>query len=214
MTRLERWACLTACFAKDGSRALAKASAALAVIAALLPACSVLESARSRGAGAEQDVHRSFAELPLIAGWHEGRRVHYITTDASDKAMARKLGANYAPRLSAALPPAVKAPGQQTALERIYGVTNFAQGNVLASAPSPAGFASLDKAYSPLWLVHEVTWQPGRARRELRSEEEILDAVEKKWVSINPTGIVVNCPVVLSDRGGLLHGVKPTGVLP
>lgn len=147
-----------------------------------------------------------FVQLPLIGGWHEGQRVHYITTDASDRDFAAKKAANFAPRLASTLPASPQRPGERNALERIYAVTNFEQGNVLPSAPVPVGSGNTDKAYSPLWRMFKVTWQAGGIPKTLRSEEEVLAAAERGLVTVVPTDIVVNCPVVYSERGGLIPG--------
>ena len=152
-----------------------------------------------------------FVQLPLIAGWHEGQRVHYITTDVSDKEIAAKKAANYAPRLASSLPDSPQVSGQRNALERIYVVTNFDQGSVLPSAPIPVGSGNTDKAYSPLWRMFKVTWQSGSVPKTLRSEEEVLAAAERGYVTIVPTDIVVNCPVVYSERGGLIPGATLIG---
>ena len=145
-------------------------------------------------------------ELPLLAGWYEGHLVHYITTDMSDQAMAKNTGSNYVPRLSLALRPPV--PGQPSALDRVYKFVNFAQGSVFPSAPQHVGYQNSSEAYTPLWLLYLVTWNEGRQPQILRSEEEVLDAVEKQWVTLTPTSVVVNCPVIYSLQDGLLPGAR------
>lgn len=147
-------------------------------------------------------------ELPLVSGWYEGRVVQYITTDVSDKDAAKRMGANYVPRLAYALPAQPRVPGQPSAVERIYSFTNFKQGGVLPSIPEPTGADSTNQNYSPLWQVHTVTWLPGQQARVLRSEEEVLAAADKGQVAIKPTNIVVNCPVLFSEQGGALPRIK------
>jgi len=99
-------------------------------------------------------------------------------------------------------------PGQASLVERIYVFPDGSQRNVLPSMPDPVGYASTDKSYSPLWHLHAVAWQAGRTHRELRSEEQILDAVERGDVTLTPLRIVANCPVVYSAKGGLLPGTR------
>lgn len=53
-----------------------------------------------------------------------------------------------------------------------------------------------------------VAWQAGRARCELRSEEQVLAAAEQGDVRITATRIVTNCAVVYSAHGGLLPGAR------
>lgn len=141
--------------------------------------------------------------LPLVNAWYEGGLVQYISTDVSDAAMARAKNMNFVPGLALAL-----KPGQPSLVERIYVFPDGSQRNVLPSMPDPVGYASTDKSYSPLWHLHAVAWQAGRTHRELRSEEQILDAVERGDVTLTPLRIVANCPVVYSAKGGLLPGTR------
>jgi hypothetical protein len=169
----------------------------LAVIASALPGC----------AGSGTVTRAGVVELPLQIGWFAGERVFYVTTDISDAGMAADNGANHVPRLADALPPPGSAPGSPSAVERIYKVTNFDQGTVLPSVPMPVGAANRDTAYSPLWVLVMVTWKSGASPRELRSEEQVLEAEERGLVTVQRTRIVVNCPVVMTERGGRLRGV-------
>ncbi|MGZ3237536.1 MAG: DUF7482 domain-containing protein [Burkholderiaceae bacterium] len=147
-------------------------------------------------------------EFPVVSGWYEGRVVQYITTDVSDKEIAKKMGVNFVPRLADAIPPLPHTPGQRSSVERIYSFTNFKQGGVLPSIPEPTGAESTNKNYSPLWHMHTVTWLPGHEPRVLRSEEEVLSAADKGQVSIKQTNIVINCPVIFSEQGGALPRIK------
>lgn len=99
-------------------------------------------------------------------------------------------------------------------MDKVYAVTNFKQPSVFASAPRPLGPASKDLAYSPLWQMVKVTWQVGRAPRELRSEEAVLDAAEKGEVVLEPTPVVLNCPIVQRDGQGVPPGVALPRPLP
>ncbi len=191
--------------------ARATTRSACLMLSIALTACATSQQITDAKIGGKNQV--GFVQLPLIGGWHDGQRVHYITTDASDMAAATKMSANFSPRLTNALPEQPQAPGQRSALERIYAVTNFDQGNVLPSAPGPVGSGSTDKAYSPLWRMFKVTWAAGSTPMTLRSEEEVLAAIERGWVTMAPTDIVVNCPVVNSARGGLLPGATLIGVV-
>lgn len=86
-------------------------------------------------------------------------------------------------------------------------MTNFEQASIFASAPSPVGPGSRDATYSPLWQMVKVTWQPGRSPRELRAEEAVLDAAERGEVVLEPTPVVLNCPIVQRAGHGALPGV-------
>jgi len=144
--------------------------------------------------------------MPLLRGWFEGQVVFYITTDVSDAVVAQAKGANYAPRMGLALA-ARSNSTQATPVDKVYAVTNFEQASVFASAPNPMGHLSRETAYSPLWRMVTVTWKPGINARTLKSEEEVLDAVEKQLVTTAATDVVLNCPIVHRGALGGLVGV-------
>lgn len=152
------------------------------------------------------DQGRTETVLPLHRAWVEGRLVEYVTTDISDPAMARAEGVNYAPRLADAVG---SQPGRALT-ERVYKFANGEQISIFQSAPNPVGAANRDASYSPLWRMVLVRWirKPGAAVRELRSEEELLAAQERGEISLELTGIVVNCPVTRAADGGRLKGVR------
>lgn len=143
------------------------------------------------------------ATLPIIICWFKGKPALYIQTDASDPTVALQQGVNDVPILANAIN---ANPG---AVDDIYVVTNFKQGNVIPSAPIPAGPGNANPSYSPLWQVSTVTWIAGTTTpHTLKSEEEILLAARAGFVTITKTNIVVNCPVVFTPYGGQLPTVK------
>lgn len=147
--------------------------------------------------------------LPMKRAWIDGKQVHYVTTDVSDAAVAREVGANFAPRLGAAVPAAGTAPGAaRSLLERVYAFPGKEQFPVFQSGPSPTGADSTDRDYSPLWRMVAVRWVRPAAGRELRSEEAILAAQERGDVSLTVTGVVLNCPIVRGVDGRALPGVR------
>jgi hypothetical protein len=101
-------------------------------------------------------------------------------------------------------------PGS-TAVDDIFVFTNFTQGNVLASAPHPAGPANTDTNYSPLWQVNLVSWNSGRSPRVLTSQTEIANAAGAGDVTVQRTPIIVECSVIFTPEGGLLPGARITG---
>lgn len=141
------------------------------------------------------------ATLPVTTGWFNGQSVQYISPEASD-AGAGGPQAN----LSVALEASAGGPGA----DDIYVVTNFKQGNVIPSAPLPAGPTNTVAGYTPLWQVSLVTWKPGVTPRVLTSQADVLAAVSGGFVSLTKTGIVVNCTVVNSPLGGIMPGVVLT----
>jgi len=143
------------------------------------------------------------ATLPIIFCQFKGKPALYIQTDASDPTVALQQGVNYVPILTNAIS---ANPG---AVDDIYVVTNYKQGNVIPSAPIPTGPKNTDKSYTPLWQVSTVTWKTGTTTpHTLKSEEEVLAAARAGFVTITKTNIVVNCPVVFPPDGGLLPTVK------
>ena len=73
------------------------------------------------------------ATVPALPGWHNGRPVVYLATDASDRGAANLFGANYVPQLANVLTSNAKS------YDDIYVVTNFTQANIIPSAPQPLG---------------------------------------------------------------------------
>ena len=150
------------------------------------------------------DVGRTETVLPLNQAWIDGRIVEYVTTDISDSAMALMMGVNYVPRLSQA----AKASPGSSLLERVYKFQIDEQISVFQSAPNPVGAENRDRSYSPLWRLVLVKWVIPAKRRELKSEEEILTAQERREVELDVTDIVVNCPITRSRGGQSLRGVR------
>lgn len=153
-------------------------------LALLLSACSSTQTA-------------SQVSFPLYHAWYDGEKVGYIITDVSHRDVAKKMHANYAPRLRDAVPRYPKPPQVKTVLERVYSFPNQEQkNNVFASAPSPVGYLSEDRRYSPLWIMYTVTWANPNQARELISEEAIFVAEGEGLITIERTDVVINCPVV------------------
>lgn len=138
--------------------------------------------------------------LPVKEAWFEGQVVHYVSTDISDAAIARKQGINYVPALAETLRPG--AP-----VERAYKFPNEEQATVLPSIPRPVGGSNADPTYSPLWVLVMVRWKPGVAPHTLTSEEAVLAAEEKGEVELTRTKIVANWPVVRA-AGATLQGAR------
>jgi len=147
--------------------------------------------------------------VPVLSGWFDGEEVFYITTDVSHADVAEAKGANFAPRLAWALPEGRTTPGRSS-VDKVYAVTNFKQASVFASAPYPMGSSSRDTAYSPLWQMVKVTWAAGATPQILRSEEDVLAAVERGAAALEATRVVLNCSIVHRGVKGALPGVSIT----
>ncbi len=153
--------------------------------------------------------------LPLQVGFFNGQTALYITPEvgvdpnapasliAAAKQVATGFHANFIPQNFGILP-------GSSAVDDIFVFSNFQQGNVLASAPHPAGPGNTDTNYSPLWQVSLVSWDSGRQPRALTSQSGILDAAAAGDVTIQKTPIIVECSVIFTPEGGLLSGSKIT----
>ena len=146
--------------------------------------------------------------LPLQIGFFNGQTALYITPEvgvdpsagtsivAAAQQVAVGFNANFIPLNFASLP-------GSGAVDDIFVFTNFNQGNVLASAPNPAGPGNTDTDYSPLWQVNLVSWVKGRPT-VLTSQADITTAAQNGFVSVQKTPIIVECSVIFTPRGGLL----------
>jgi len=141
--------------------------------------------------------------LPRQQAWVDGRRVDYVTTDISDRAMAAQAGVNHVPRLADAL-----GAGRASLTERVYKFADGSQISVFASGPAAPGAARPDPNYSPLWRLVLARWKAGASPRELRSEEAVLAAESEGSLTLEVTAIVVNCPITRGVDGAALRGVR------
>ncbi len=140
--------------------------------------------------------------LPLTRGYANGHEVFYISTEASDKDLAAHLTNLTGSRVVYAQSLANTPPA---ALAHIYAFKNGIVGtgplgfqpNVADSEPGQAG-------YSPLWRIILVQWKEGVTATELKSEQEIIAALNEGKLTIEPTSMVVNCPFVQWEGGSLM----------
>jgi hypothetical protein len=146
--------------------------------------------------------------MPVSLGWYNGERVYYVTTDITDPPMARAAGVNLALRMTDAIPEYPKPPEQKDVLERVYKFPDGEQDAVFASIPNPVGPTSSDAHYSPLWILYAVRLVAAGNSEPLVSEEAILEAQDAGKVTVTRAAIVINCPIVGTEHGGLLPGMK------
>lgn len=133
-------------------------------------------------------------DIPLIMGYADGNEVFYITTEASHEEVANHLTNLLG--FSVTYTPAIKNT-PKAALANIYEFTNGVEGTgPLGFQPNVADSQPGDPEYSPAWAVQHVTWTDESVVRELTSEEEILAAQESDELTIEETGVVVNCPFI------------------
>jgi hypothetical protein len=122
--------------------------------------------------------------------------------------MARAAGVNLASRMTDAIPEYPKPPERKDVLERVYKFPNGEQDAVFASIPNPVGPMSKDPQYSPLWILYAVRIVRASSSAPLVSEEAILQAQDAGDVTVTRTAIVINCPIVGTEHGGVLPGMK------
>jgi hypothetical protein len=191
-------------------------------LAALVAIAAYPLAARLAPARTDSDTNSSDATvpprviLPLQVGFYAGAKALYITPEvgvdpnapagiiAAAHQVAEGFNSNFIPTNFGTLP-------DSPAVDDIFVFTNFTQGNVLASAPHPAGPANTDTNYSPLWQVSLVAWNSGRQPRALTSQTDIEDAASAGDVTITKTPIIVECSVIFTPGGGLLPGARILG---
>jgi hypothetical protein len=120
----------------------------------------------------------------LHEGVHAGQPVYYIRTDSSDEGFARESGLVWMPLLFA---------GSDGEFEnKLY---KFADGRkpVIRSIPGQPDFLSL----------FEIVNVSGGERLDLTSAEAVLDAAATGEISLDPSGIFVNYPIVKWPGGEL-----------
>lgn len=136
---------------------------------------------------------------PPVRGYAEGQVVHFLHTEASDAAVAERLTRMMgSPVLH--VPALAQAPAPLLAPVFVFrnGVTGAGpfgfQPDVFDALPGSAG-------YRPLRAVYFATWRdPGRAR-ELRSAADVRAAEATGELVVEPTGVVVNMPMVTWPGG-------------
>jgi hypothetical protein len=174
----------------------------------LLPGTKVILDAPSASAGGTV-ITRGI--LPLQRGFFDGATALYITPEVGvppgssftslAQTVAEGFNSNFVPTAFATLP-------GSGAVDDIFVFTDGTQGNVLASAPHPAGPTNTDTNYSPLWQISLVSFTNGRRRRVLKSQAAIQEAASDGDVTITKTDIIVECSVIFTPGGGLLPDAR------
>ncbi|MBT4906244.1 MAG: hypothetical protein HOK98_11680 [Rhodospirillaceae bacterium] len=154
--------------------------------------------------------------LALTSGFSGGKRIEYISSEASVALVAALEGATFTPRLSDV--PANQGDAVWSAVEPIYVVINGQTGetdparqgltSALADGLPPLNITgdvpTLGDGYSPLWASHPVFWAADNlGQRRLITGEAGVHALEAAGLVHGPgggvigsDGILVNCPVI------------------
>jgi len=163
--------------------------------------------------------------LQLTEGRQGGKKVLYLSTDASDRTAATLEASTFAPRLNAA--PGVASDDADTSART--GLVAVVNGPTGASNPQRQGLSSAvlgegdplnilqwpatHSRYSPLWDFHPAAWTDAAVaaggRTRLESFSEVANAVgDGRVVSggagpanralngLKAAGFVVNCPII------------------
>lgn len=167
-------------------------------------------SAATTGTAVKLTAGKSPVVIPLMSGLYDSKPVSFITTEVSDKAMKDQMGnftgspVSYAPNLTKAQDIGdlwIFKNGVKGA-----GLMGF-QVTVFNSIPG-------DPAYTPLWRVNLAEWKTTTGTNAttptiLGSDDIIANAVKKGQITVTPTKVVVNCPIV--QWGGNKDNTIPAG---
>jgi hypothetical protein len=162
-------------------------------------------SAATTGTAVKLTAGKSPVVIPLMSGLYDGKPVSFITTEVSDKAMKDQMGnftgspVSYAPNLTKAQDIGdlwIFKNGVKGA-----GLMGF-QVTVFNSIPG-------DPAYTPLWRVNFAEWKTTATPTILGSDGDIANATKTGQITVTPTKVVVNCPIV--QWGGNEDNTIPAG---
>ena len=156
------------------------------------------EGLKFHAASAADDPYET---LPVIDAYYEGEKLWFIHTDVSDEQMAQRLTKMvghhtiHSPRLG-------DVPRDKVG--KLYVFTNgVRQEGVAPWGGGPFGyqidiFESVpgDDDYTPVRTPHLVTWQETATPRILTSVAELVEAESSGELTIKPTNVIVNAPVV------------------
>jgi hypothetical protein len=132
--------------------------------------------------------------VPPVDGFMEGQRIRFIHTEASDPEVSKLLTEmKGSPVLI--VPSLAKAPREL--LANVYVFTNGVGGegpfkfqpDVFDHPPGQAG-------YSPLRALVLVSWKKPETARELKSAEEVKQALAKGEIELKQPGVVINMPLI------------------
>jgi hypothetical protein len=172
-------------------------------------ASSAATTSTATGTALKLTAGKTPVVIPVMSGLYDSKGVSFITTEVSDKAMKDQMGnftgnaINYAPNLTKAQDIGdlwIFKNGVKGA-----GLMGF-QVTVFNSIPG-------DPAYTPLWRVNFAEWKTTGTNATtptiLGSDDIIADAVKKGQITVTPTKVVVNCPIV--QWGGNKDNTIPAG---
>ena len=120
---------------------------------------------------------------PVTYGYYDGHVDTMLSTDVSSKALAKANHINYAPTLL------TKPAGTFPSLYIVIGPAAANQPFVFGSEPG-------EDSYTPLWQELTVKWKAGVTPVVLTSDDQINSLKGKGELTVTPTPVVLNCPIV------------------
>jgi hypothetical protein len=144
--------------------------------------------------------------IPLVRGLYDGKDILLITTEVSDKAMKDQIGnfTGFPVNYDANLTKISQGIGNLWIFKNGVKGPGFMgfQASVVDSIPG-------DPGYTPLWKVSIAEWKTGVTPTLLGSDDAIAAAQTKGQITVIPTNVVVNCPIL--QWGGNKDNTIPAG---
>lgn len=140
------------------------------------------------------------AGIPPVKGYTEGQEIRFIHTEVSDPKVAELLTSMMGSPVLV-VPSLAHAP--QSMVAPVYVFTNGVrrgegpfkfQADVFDNPPGTKG-------YTPLRMVHLVTWKNDANARELRTAAEVRAAEAAGELKVERPGVVVNMPLLTWPGG-------------
>ncbi len=177
------------------------AAAGIIIAVGILNSAGVATAPENPSRRMTPSVEDPYETMPIIDAYYEGEKMWFIHTDVSDEQMARRLTMMvgyhtiHSRRLGEIL---------RDKAGKFYVFTNgVEQEGVEPWGGGPLGyqidiFESVpgDEGYTPLRNPHLVTWTESATPRILKSVAELLEAEQSGELTIRPTDVIVNAPVV------------------
>ena len=133
--------------------------------------------------------------LPVTYGFYDGHIDTMLSTDVSNKAQASALHINYS--VAMLTQKADKFPS----LFRFSGRQAAGQEQVFTTEPGEAD-------YTPFWQEATVTWKSGVTPTLLTRDDAVNAMASKGKLTIKPTGIILNCPIVNVGKSSSVPAAK------
>lgn len=153
------------------------------------------------GGGRQMDADAP--RVPPVFAYYDGERVFFIHTEVSDPKIADALRS----MMGSPVPVVARlAQVPDGVLGDVYVFTNGVKPQDTPLGPlnfQPDVFDSApgDEDYTPLRRIVEVTWSEGSQARVLKSVDEITRAQAAGELTLKPTDVVVNAPLLTWPGG-------------